>query len=168
MRDPNLARTIIFIARHSVEDGAFGFVLNRPLQGAVSGEQYFPAGEEWKFDPDMRLFWGGPVETNKLAVVEFELRPATGGFRIAREVEGESGAGSTGTPASIQIGFIGYAGWGEGQLEGEIAENAWLPHPPVAELLSSPNDEDAWVRAVSALSPQLALEARAPENPGLN
>ncbi|MCX6858289.1 MAG: YqgE/AlgH family protein, partial [Verrucomicrobia bacterium] len=64
MRDPNFSRTVIFMAAYSAEDGAFGYVLNRPLEQCVS--DLLP-DELLGGLADVPIFVGGPVATDKLA-----------------------------------------------------------------------------------------------------
>jgi putative transcriptional regulator len=64
--------------------------------------------------------------------------------------------------------FIGYAGWGKGQLEGELAQRAWLVGQPGREALAAPALGGLWRTVVGSFGPRFRLEAEAPDEPGRN
>lgn len=167
--DPNFARTVVLMLNHSAE-GALGVVLNRPLPEAAA--THVPAWDPY-LSPPAVLFRGGPVE------------PAVA-IGIGRTGGAHPGPGWTELPAglalldlSLDAGslenlprdlrlFSGYAGWGSGQLEGEIEEGAWFvvdfePGDPFAA-----DPETLWRRVLRRQQGKLAIFAYFPEQPGAN
>ena len=113
--DPNFSRTVIHVFEHDEENGAVGLILNRPSD--LSVDEHIPDLNITITPPDV-VFIGGPVAR------EFALTV----------VVGDDGAPTIAAdPVEEGLGrvFSGYSGWGEGQLEAEIAEGAW--HVTAAE-----------------------------------
>jgi len=123
--DPNFDRTVVLMIEHN-DEGAFGLVLNRP-----STTQVASVLPEWA----LRVQWptvvfsGGPVQTD--AVIALARRPV-GDNEGFVHVLGDLGTVDLGRQPD-EVGdlealrvFVGYAGWGHGQLDGEIAQNAWI------------------------------------------
>ena len=163
--DPNFRRTILFLSHHSPEDGAIGLVLNRPLEknldSAGSQKNHSPIGE-------VNLFYGGPVALDHVTIASLQWRSDSGTVAFQSFM---------GNIDNVQINeewrdglraFVGYTGWSEGQLEGEIAQNAWLVLPPSRELIEMGDPEKAWLTIMRNSGPLLRLLAEAPDNPELN
>ncbi len=133
LRDPNFARSVVLVTRHD-EDGAFGWVLNRPLGqrlGDVVGSDALDDRVR-----DVRLFRGGPVEPQAAQFLTnaegpgVQPTPLRGVSMLP--IDGSTGPADLG-PLFDELqdgaevrGFLGYAGWGREQLEGEIDEGSWL------------------------------------------
>src|SRR5919199_1341479 len=144
MTDPNFARSVVLIAEHT-EDGAMGLVLNRPATATV-GEAVPDLA--WLADDDAQVFVGGPVaETAVIVLAEFN-RPDLAGALV------EDDLGFIGTDADDpeQLDgavrrarvFAGHAGWGPGQLEDELAEEAWVVEPPQRDEIFTADPGDLW------------------------
>jgi putative transcriptional regulator len=128
LQDPNFARTVVLLCEYGPE-GAFGLVLNRPTE--------FPATSMVRLDPPvvsgntMPLCIGGPVEPERGWILLSEEPNATE-FKMVRD--GLYLSTSVGllrevletTPAPRARVLAGYAGWGPGQLDEELAQSAWL------------------------------------------
>jgi putative transcriptional regulator len=133
--DSNFRKTVVLIVDHGSE-GAFGLVLNRPAPLPV--EEAAPA-LACLVDPGASLYLGGPVQP-QTPVVLAELDR----FDLASKIVlGSICVLAVGTEAeaaelaeAVRRGrvFAGYAGWGPGQLEGELAQSAWIVEP------ASPSD----------------------------
>jgi putative transcriptional regulator len=170
MGDPNFARTIVLILETG-ESGALGVVLNRPTELDVADVL-----EPWAdlvASPGV-LFQGGPVETDAALAVAM-----VGGVDDEpigwRRVYGSTGLVDLDAPVEIMASavsevriFAGYAGWGAGQLEAEIAEGAWyvVPAEPQDPFLHDP--ERLWARVLRRQGGELAMLATMPAEPGLN
>ncbi|HEV2755042.1 MAG TPA: YqgE/AlgH family protein [Actinomycetota bacterium] len=120
---PVFRQTVVLVAEHD-ETSSLGFVLNRPSD-LVAAE----AAEELVGLPlaDPRIYLGGPVQPGAVAIVG-ELDDDFGGNLIFDNV-GMLGVGPNGIEtegARRAKVFSGYAGWGPGQLEGELDEGAWV------------------------------------------
>lgn len=162
--DPNFRRTILFLSHHSAEDGALGLVLNRPLKRTF-GEASKTSGGPLR---EVDLFYGGPVGLDHITIASLQWRdnPAAVAFQSFM-----------GNIDNIQIGeewrrglraFVGYAGWSQGQLEGEIAQKAWIVLSPTRDLIEMTDPDDAWRAVMRHSAPHLRLLAEAPDDPELN
>jgi putative transcriptional regulator len=144
MREPTFARTVISMLEHN-EDGALGVVINRP--GDASLLDIVPPVAELASQPAV-LFSGGPVEPRAaiaLGVVAAGA-PGTGYQEVVHPVvtvDLDSDPQILAASLRELRVFAGYAGWGAGQLEDEIAQGAWY----VVEALPS----DAFVAAPDRL-----------------
>ena len=169
LEDPNFDRTVIYVLEHH-DDGALGLVLNRP-----SPEELGDALSAWaamQSDPSL-VFVGGPVEPDALIAIARMREPTIG------EVDPEHLAPLSGDLASADLAadpddvipsisalrvFRGYAGWGPGQLEGEIEAGAWLVLDPEPGDLFTEEPDELW-RAVLRRQPgRLAWLAMAPDD----
>lgn len=134
MVDPNFARTLTYICEHN-DQGALGVVINRPLDMDLNAlfERIEVPLTASGFG-GMPVYYGGPVQTDRGFVLH---RPA-GEWQATLAISGDIGltssrdilqsVGSTGQPQEIIVS-LGYAGWAAGQLEWEMAQNAWLSVP---------------------------------------
>lgn len=131
MTDPNFSGTVIYIVEHS-EKGAMGLVLNRTLELTVS-DLFERIDLKCDQEPlaNQPVLLGGPVHNDRGFVLHRPLGSWTSSIRIndtvaltsSRDVL-ESVAKGAG-PQDVIVA-LGYAGWGAGQIEAEIAQNAWL------------------------------------------
>ena len=122
LQDPNFDGTIALLLEHN-DEGALGLILNRP--SGLHVEDAFPQWAHLAAEPGL-VFAGGPVEKNALIALaatpeaDGELVLGLHSMDLDEKLPDESG------PAIDRLRiFAGYAGWGAGQLEGEIANDAW-------------------------------------------
>lgn len=140
LHDPNFSHAVIYICEHS-PDGAMGLVINNPLDIPISQifEQF-----ELGFSSDIGaqpLLSGGPVQIDRGFVLH---RAGERQWESTRTISGEisltasrdiiSDIAVERGPSELII-ILGYAGWGPGQLEEELAHNAWLTVPGDANIL---------------------------------
>jgi putative transcriptional regulator len=168
--DPNFIDTVVLLL-DADDDGAMGVVLNRPSPVPVVAVL-----ADWGdvvAEPEV-LFRGGPVSPEgALAVallrdrddVPTGLRPVTDRLAIV-DLEGEADA-LDGQVDGIRI-FAGYAGWGAGQLEGEVAGGDWyvVPSLPPDAFLADPTD--LWREVMRRQPGELAWHVNRPADPELN
>ncbi|HME71680.1 MAG TPA: YqgE/AlgH family protein [Myxococcota bacterium] len=157
--DPNFRRSVVLIVHHD-ETGTFGLVLNRISDVSV-GDLCGTLGIEWHGGEVAHLAWGGPVQPNTGWLLLGELPLGAGSTEDGEEVTeidpGLHFAGSLATlrrvadapPGQFRL-FLGYAGWGPGQLESELAQGAWLVAPLRAEVVFDSPDE-MWEGVVRSL-----------------
>ncbi|MGP1614113.1 MAG: YqgE/AlgH family protein, partial [Pollutimonas bauzanensis] len=153
----NLANTVIYVCEHT-EHGALGLVINRPTDITV--------GDLLKrIDLDLSLeigpvqnapvFFGGPVQTDR----GFVLHAPAGGYSssiqlgdvaltTSRDVLQDVAHGRG--PAMLLI-TLGYAGWGAGQLESEMSQNAWLNVAANTDILFNTPSENRYEAALAQL-----------------
>jgi len=169
--DPNFQRTVVLICSHD-ENGAFGLVLNRPLEGAAVGE-HVPAWVEHVAEPGV-IFQGGPVEATVGLGLAFSRgeddRP--GWTSVVGNLGLADLARPPGTEGSADIErarvFAGYSGWGAGQLEAEMADEAWFVVDAIAGDAFTPNPARLWHEVLWRQGGKLAMFAFFPEDPTVN
>ncbi|MGR8010257.1 YqgE/AlgH family protein [Streptomyces hypolithicus] len=167
--DPNFARAVVLLIDHD-EEGSLGLVLNRPTPVGV-GDVLLPwatlAGV-----PDV-VFQGGPVSLDSALGVA--VIPGDEGPLGWRRVHGAIGLVDLDAPpellaaalGSLRI-FAGYAGWGPGQLEGELEGGAWFVVESEPGDVSSPEPETLWRAVLRRQRSELAMIATYPDDPSLN
>jgi putative transcriptional regulator len=144
--DPNFHRTVVLLVHHD-EQGTVGMVLNRPTEVRAS-ELCESLGVDWRGAGEQVVHWGGPVQPNTgWVVADTEvLAQAPEAMSLAHHLHF---AGSLAAlravaqePSPIMRLFLGYAGWGPGQLESELAQGAWVVAPvDEPSVLLMPEDE---------------------------
>jgi putative transcriptional regulator len=156
MADPNFSETVAFIFKHD-ENGAIGIVVNRPSDltlGDVCSQLDFEnrlgdrAGEP--------VMAGGPVQTDRGFVLhqsaerfESTVDPAAEvKVTVSQDVLRAIARGEGPRPALVALG---YAGWSSGQLEAEIAANAWLHAPASASILFDTPVQNRWLAAAGQI-----------------
>jgi putative transcriptional regulator len=153
-------RTVILVVEHS-DQGAFGLVLNRPSEttvGEASPELAELIGEEHLFHV------GGPVQPNAVTAVGEHSDPAA----ATKLIVGSVGMVDLDDPPQVNRlrVYVGYAGWGAGQLDGELEQEAWIvedahPDDPF-------RDDDLWSAVLARKGGEFALLARMPADPSVN
>jgi len=164
MLDPNFRRAVLFISVHDPEDGALGVILNRPLDKQVADlvNDEPPAGLA-----NVPVFLGGPVGRNQLMFAAFEWQKAEG-LKINHNVNLEEASQLLNNDPSSVRAFVGYAGWGAGQLEAEMKQNAWLLQKPSRSTLKTDRLSSLWFDIMRGLGPWYKMLAAAPDDPSLN
>jgi putative transcriptional regulator len=164
--DPNFARTVVLITEHN-DEGAMGVVLNRPSETAVEDV----ASELSELVVDEPVFIGGPVQPQALVVLAEFNDPEAAAWIVAADVGFVSAESEYDDLArAIRRGrvYAGYSGWGAGQLEGEVAEDAWIVEPPMPAELFPDDPLTLWQDVLARKGGQFALIARMPDDPSLN
>lgn len=131
MADPNFSRTLTYICEHTRE-GALGVIVNRPIEMNLA--TLFERVDIPVETGDLSrrpAYFGGPVQTDRGFVLHRPAGQWQSSLRVGDDLALTSSRdvlmsmGKTGAPADALV-FLGYAGWGAGQLEQELAQNAWL------------------------------------------
>jgi putative transcriptional regulator len=171
LEDPHFRRTVVLLLDHG-DEGSVGVVLNRPSEVPVG--EVLGSWEEVVAGPPV-LWYGGPVATDAALAVA-SPRPGAAlpaGFRPV----GADGLGLVDLDADPQLVrsdlaairvYAGYAGWGAGQLEDEVAEGAWyvvnaLPSDPFTDVPDS-----LWRLVLRRQGGELAFLATFPDDPEMN
>jgi putative transcriptional regulator len=165
MRDPRFARTVIFVCAHN-DEGAMGLVLNR-LIGSISFEALLEelaigiedTPEAWS---PPAIHFGGPMETGRGFVLHSadyisvdsipvnEHMAVTSTVEILRDIALGQGPGQA-------MLALGYAGWGPGQLDDEMQENAWLNVAADDGIIFDHDLENKWERALAKIGVDASL-----------
>ena len=165
MLDPNFRRTVLFISAHDPNEGALGVIINRPLDRQVADlVTEVPRASLAK----VPVFLGGPVGKNQLMFATFEWEKGEG-LKLNHNVGLEKASDAAGQkkPATI-CAFVGYAGWGAGQLEAEMRQKAWLLQKPSSSVLQLDRLPKLWFDIMRSLGPWYKMLAAAPDDPSLN
>jgi len=153
MQDPNFARTVVLLCDYGPE-GAFGVVVNRPTD--------MPATEMVRLQPpiargnDLRLYIGGPVQPERGWILVAD-QPDIAEYRTIQEGLYLSASpdllrrvlAERPTPRARVI--AGYAGWGPGQLDEELAQSAWLIGDVEVDLIFDVEAPVMWDTAIRRL-----------------
>ncbi len=162
LADPNFFHTVTYICEHNAE-GALGLVINRPSE--LQLEDIFAHMELKAADSQIAsrtVYAGGPVQPDR----GFVLHEPLGQWEATMQVSEHIGitasrdilaAVAKGTGPVHSLVALGYAGWGAGQLEQEIADNAWLSGPADARIVFETPDEERWQAAARLLGVDLNL-----------
>lgn len=168
--DPNFERSVVLMIEHT-EEGALGVVLNRPTDLEV-----VTVLDDWArlaADPPV-LYVGGPVEQNGVIALGRRLgrdNSELGWSQVLGDVGTIDLHQEPGEVASQLAGirfFAGYSGWGPGQLEAELAQDAWLVVDAVADDVFAPDPETMWSSVLRRQGGKLSMLANFPPHPSMN
>ena len=154
MADPNFAKTVILLCDYT-EDGAFGLVVNRPM--GEPAWQLVRTEPPVRVDPSLRLWMGGPVDPQQTWVLMAEAQgPGDEHREVCPGVLLSSSKELTlqllQTPASSRARvLVGYAGWGPGQLDKELASSSWLTVDVDPSLIFGVPADEMWETAIRRL-----------------
>jgi putative transcriptional regulator len=152
--DPNFARAVVLLIEHD-EAGTFGLVLNRGTDLPVA-QLCASLGIDWNGSDDRSVGWGGPVQPEhgwlllgKGAPGSLEATDVIEGVRFSRSPDVLRECAEA-PPEEFRV-FLGYAGWGPGQLREELIQGAWLVAPASAEFVFEAPRESLWEAVVRRL-----------------
>jgi putative transcriptional regulator len=154
-------RTVVLVLEHT-EDGAVGLVLNRPSETPVDDAvPDLPV----LVDPDEVVHLGGPVGPESVIVLGRFDDPHEAASIVLDDLGVVDPALDNPAVRAVRV-YAGHAGWGPGQLDGELEEDAWIVEPAQPE---DPFDEgDLWSDVLDRKGGGYTLLARMPEDPSLN
>ena len=155
--------TITLLLEHN-DEGALGLILNRPSELLI--EDAFPAWATAASEPAV-VFAGGPVERNTL--IALGASPEADGDLVFGLHTLDLDVPTDAEPPIDRIRiFAGYAGWGAGQLEGEIANGAWWVVDGLVSDLFSATPFELWAEVLRRNGGELAWFAHFPDDASLN
>jgi putative transcriptional regulator len=168
LKDPSFDRTVVLITEHS-EEGAMGLVLNRP-SGAPVGVAVPDLA--WVAGVDEIVFIGGPVSPSGVIVLAEWDDPAQAVALVEPDLgfvpgDSEDTAALVAAVRRARV-YAGHAGWGPGQLEDELAEEAWIVETPRREELFSVDAEGLWAAVLRRKGREFALLSTMPPDPSRN
>jgi putative transcriptional regulator len=156
MADPNFSGSVVYICDHS-DRGALGLVINRPTELSLS--TLFDRIDlkleiaPWK---DTLVYFGGPVQTERGFVLHVPPGSYSSTLPVTPDISLTTSkdvleAVAEGIGPQKMLVTLGYSGWGAGQLEGEIAANAWLTVTATPQILFDTPAEDRYGAALKLL-----------------
>jgi putative transcriptional regulator len=168
LKDPNFKRTVVFICEHQ-QEGSFGFVINRDYHHTLAD---LITSAEGLYLP---VYYGGPVQTDTVHFLHQYPDIIDGSVKVS---EGVYWGGNFETavdlikrgdvePDKIKF-FIGYSGWGEGQLDEEMTEKTWLTVNATRNLVFGVETEEIWKAALKHMGGEFEMMVNFPIDPQLN
>jgi putative transcriptional regulator len=154
MEDARFDHAVILICSHS-DEGAMGLIVNHPISDLSFATVLERVGITAAQALPKRVYYGGPVEKGRGFILhqgdyqgDSAVMHIEGGYCLSATLDVlESLAQGTGPEPSLLT--LGYSGWGPGQLESEIAANAWLTiHASSADIVFSPDPATKWAMAL--------------------
>jgi len=162
LADPNFFQTVTYITEHNAK-GALGLVINRPLNLNLSQLlEHLNLHSDRPEVAEIPVYHGGPVQPEQGFVLHSPVGHWGATLRVADDIGITTSrdilqAVARGEGPDCLLVALGYAGWGPGQLEQEIADNAWLSSPAdFAILFNTPSDQ-RWQAAAALLGVDLNL-----------
>lgn len=153
MLDPNFARTVVLLCDYG-PDGAFGLVLNRPTE--------MPAGQMVRLDPPLArgnalpLYFGGPVQPERGWILlpeppeDAAHRAILEGLYLSASPDVLRAVLEAAPEPRARV-LAGYAGWGPGQLDDELAQSAWLMGDVDIDIVFDTEADRMWETAIRRL-----------------
>ena len=164
--DPNFAQTVILLVHYSEDQGSVGLVVNRRTEVPIS--RVFQDLKEAKNHTDP-VYVGGPVELNSvMALLKTASKPENstrvfGDVYLISNKDVLKATLGAGAESSVFHAYVGYAGWGAGQLEHEVELGAWHIMPADAATVFHTDPESVWPRLIRRTETQVARGQTAPE-----
>jgi len=164
-QDPNFVESVVLLVEHGPK-GSMGLVVNRPTRVPL---RELLRGVEIPASPDLRFYWGGPVEPKAVLALVRTERPSASARSVLPDVY------VTGELADVRAAlkekkpgerlrvFTGYAGWGAGQLAMEVRAGAWVLDRADARSIFAPDISELWLRVHRLLERLEARGSLAPE-----
>lgn len=170
--DPNFARCVVYVLDHD-DDGAVGLVLDRPSDTDVGA--VLPGWRPLVSDPGL-VHVGGPVQlTAAICLADTRATPPAGFAPAARGRLGAIGTVDLDADPDELAPYVerlrvwaGYAGWGSGQLEREVAEGAWWMVDSRPDDVFTADPAGLWRRVLRRQPAPLCLASTCPADPSLN
>jgi len=168
LKDPNFMRTVVFLTEHKTE-GTIGFVLNRQYENTL--DELLPEIAGHKFP----VYYGGPVQPNTIHFLHRYPAEVPGGVEVMKGVwwggDFDSliqliNSGKT-DPQKVRF-YIGYSGWGTGQLKAEMDEKTWLTVDAARSLVFHDRAEEIWKDSLKHLGGEYEMMINFPIDPQLN
>ena len=166
--DSNFDRTVILLCKHD-DQGSFGFVLNRKSDASLKELIQEADGL------NTPVYVGGPVEQNTLHFIHLDdtlpnAQPVNDSFYWGGDFELLLSWLNDNIADGNKIRFfLGYSGWGEGQLMDEIKENSWIVlKPDNVDFLFTKRSDDMWKNILDELGGRFSMYSKYPIDPRLN
>jgi putative transcriptional regulator len=157
MGDFRFEQSVVFLCAHS-DEGAMGLIINKPAQDVVLGDVLGQLDiDVTQTVRELRVHIGGPVETARGFVLHsrdyqsnLQTLNVDADFAMTGTLDVLEEIGKATGPTRSQL-MLGYAGWGAGQLEGEIRHNGWLVCDATPELVFEVDDDAKWAKALDSI-----------------
>lgn len=168
LKDPNFLRTVVLLCDHR-DEGSFGFVLNKKIDNTL--DELLVDFEGYK----LPVYYGGPVQTDTIHFVHQYPDLIDDAYKVGDDiywggnfetVKALIKSNSINT-AKIKF-FLGYSGWGNGQLNNEMDEKSWLTVTATQKLVFSTAPDSVWKGSLQQLGGEYEQLINYPVDPQLN
>jgi len=161
--DPNFVQSVVLLIQYD-QQGAVGLMINRRTQAPIS--RILKDVDTAKHGAEL-AFVGGPVELDSvLALLRSEKKPDEGAsvvgqvYLLSAKTALEKALAASSGPGDVRV-YLGYCGWGPGQLDNEMSLGGWWVFAGDAKLVFDPHPETVWSRLIAQTEQQI-IEARPP------
>jgi putative transcriptional regulator len=168
LKDPNFARTVVLLCEHR-EEGSFGFVLNKSFDRELG--DLIKGAEGIRFP----VYDGGPVQKDTLHFLHRCPGQIPGGIELT---DGIFWCGDFDNVLQLLKEkkiqqqhirfFLGYSGWGEGQLDGELKEKSWITRNASRQIVFNIHTQQLWKKALQDMGGEYQQMTNYPIDPQLN
>ena len=155
MKDNRFEKTVIVMLEND-KDGAWGFVINKPIGSiplALLVDPSLSTSEEREelYKVNILIFWGGPVEVKEIFVLhssEYQSKTTKnyGGISISQDYNILFDIAEKKGPEKSLV-ILGYSGWGNGQLEGEMERDHWILSDLDVDIIFEKESTKKWLKA---------------------
>ena len=168
LKDPNFLRSVVLLCEHK-EDGSFGFVVNRQYENTL--DELLPDADGIK----LPVFYGGPVQPETIHFLHQYPEEIPGGQEVMKGVFwGGDFEKALNMIRNAELDesrirfFIGYSGWGDGQLDEELKEKTWITVKATRKLVFHKTTDAIWKDALKHLGGDYEMMIHFPIDPQLN
>lgn len=169
MPDENFRRTVVLVCEHTPDNGTVGLIINKPINLRLAEiVEDFPPFKG-------KVFLGGPVGTDTMQFLHSLGSQIEGSVQLTDnlfwggnfEQVKQMLHGEKIMPDEIRF-YLGYSGWGIGQLEGELKDNSWIITPATSKQIFQTPHDILWREVMREMGGIYSTMAGYPENPALN
>ncbi len=168
LKDPNFLRTVVLLCEHK-DEGSFGFVLNKQIEQTL--DELITDFEGHR----LPVYYGGPVQTDTIHYLHQYPDLVPGSVKVSDDIYwGGNFESLTALIKSESINlskikfFIGYSGWGQDQLTGEMEEKSWLTVEANRKLVFNTGHDQIWKNSLKTLGGEYEMLINYPIDPQLN
>ena len=157
--DPNFAETVILVVNYDHDDGALGLIINRRTEVSLARVLRDVKGAKGRTDP---VYLGGPVESaGVLAMLRSPSKPEEAQhifadvYLVSSKTLLEKSLAEEAEPSRFHV-YLGYAGWGPGQLEREMEAGGWHVLPAEVKVVFDADPDSVWSRLIKRTEMRIA------------
>lgn len=168
LKDPNFMRTVVLICEHQ-EEGSIGFILNRMYDQYIG--ELLSDLENIQFP----VYYGGPAQKDTIHFIHRVPHLIYGGTEVTEgvfwggdfEMVIQQMKKQALTEKDIRF-YLGYSGWGQGQLQEELTDKSWISSVADAEIIFNTEKDEIWKTALKELGGVYEQMVHYPIDPQLN
>ncbi len=160
LRDGFFNKSVVLLAEHTCDEGAYGLILNQPT-GQNVGELL--TSPEFSELANIPVHIGGPIGQEHLTFAALWTH-GSDALKFATRISAADAIKRSHQPGTLVRAFAGYSGWSAGQLEDELRKNSWIPTIPTSDMLASTHEQELWADLLRSISPFHKILAEAPDD----